>query len=366
MRIALISCGRSDYSIYLPLIKKLEADPDIELEIIAFGTHVSNFYGHTVDFFKKDGWVVSEEIESLVLGDSPDSISTSMGLTMIKFSNLWARRKYDCIVALGDRFEMFSAVAASVPFNIPVAHLHGGETTLGAIDDKFRHCITSMSTLHFVTTEDHRQRVSQLLNSNSKIFNVGAPALDNLRELELMTKEEFYSVFGIDLNKPTILITFHPETVHLERNIEYTDELIGALEDIRGYQLLITMPNADTMGTMIREKLNTFINRNDFAFGVEILGAKGYYSCMEYCSMLLGNTSSGIIEAASFAKYVVNIGDRQKGRSHGPNVIHSRIKKHEILDKISTVETLPKLDRNNIYGNGTATEKIVRLIKENL
>ena len=366
MKIALISCGRSDYSIYLPLIKKLDADSEIDLEIIAFGTHVSNFYGHTVDLFRNDGFEVSEQIESLVLGDSPDSIATSMGLTMIKFSNLWQSKNYDCIIVLGDRFEMFSAIAASVPFNIPVAHLHGGETTLGAIDDKFRHCITTMSTLHFVTTEDHADRVVQLINSDSNIFNVGAPALDNLKDLDLMSIEEFNSVFGIDLNNPTILITFHPETVNLEKNIEYTDELIKTMESISGYQLLITMPNADTMGTIIREKLNAFIDKTEYAFGVEILGARGYYSCMEFCSMLIGNTSSGIIEAASFAKYVINVGDRQKGRSHGPNVIHSGISQEEILGNISKIESLPKLDRNNIYGDGNATQKIVQLLKEKL
>lgn len=366
MKVALISCGRSDYSIYLPLLKKLDADSEINMDIIAFGTHVSNFYGHTVDMFKKDGFHVAEEIESLVLGDSPDSIATAMGLTMIKFSRLWEKNNYDCIVVLGDRFEMFSAIAASVPFNIPVAHLHGGETTLGAIDDKFRHCITSMSTLHFVTTQDHADRVAQIMNSDKNIFNVGAPALDNLKDIELMSKEEFLSTFGVDLNKPTILTTFHPETVNLAKNIEYTDELVETFKSIEGYQLLITMPNADTMGTMVRDKLNAFIDDCDYATGVEILGARGYYSCMEYCSMLLGNTSSGIIEAASFGKYVINIGDRQKGRSFGENVIHSGIVKSELLQHIQQISSKPQLDRKNIYGDGTATEKIVQIMKEKL
>ena len=172
MKLALISCGRSDYSIYLPLIKKLKADSFFDLNIIAFGTHISQFYDRTVEMFYKDGFDVSYELESLVLGDSSEAISTAMGLTTIKFSSIWAHEDYDMIIVLGDRYEMFSAIAASIPFNIPIAHLHGGETTEGAFDDMFRHSITIMSKLHFVTTPGHAKRVEQIINKKENIFHL--------------------------------------------------------------------------------------------------------------------------------------------------------------------------------------------------
>ena len=170
MRIALLSCGRSDFSIYYPLIKHLHEDPFFQLNIIAFGTHVSTFHGHTVDSFFEHGFPVAYQVESLVLGDSAEAIATAMGTTIIKFSSIWSRKEHDLIIVLGDRYEMFSAITASVPFNIPVAHLYGGETTLGAIDDKFRHAITIMSTYHFTSTEEHKQRVAQILGHNKVLL----------------------------------------------------------------------------------------------------------------------------------------------------------------------------------------------------
>lgn len=364
LKIAVLSCGRSDFSIYLPLLKKLKADSFIDLNIIAFGTHVSEFYGNTVKSFYKYGFDVEYELESIVLGDSPESISSSMGLTTTKFSSIWAKDKYDLIVVLGDRYEMFSAISASVPFNIPVAHLHGGETTKGAIDDKFRHCITSMSELHFVTTNNHAERVKQILGEDRHIHNVGAPALDNLHEVEYQTKREFNEQWDIDLDQSTVLVTFHPETVALEKNLEYVSELCQAMDQI-DKQFVITLPNNDTLGTEVRAKIIAFSQKDPQKYHVvEALGTVSYYTCMKYCEYLLGNSSSGIIEAASFSKYVINIGDRQKGRDSGENIFHIPAQKDEILDTAKKIEELDTFDGSNIYGNGTATRKIVAIIKQ--
>jgi GDP/UDP-N,N'-diacetylbacillosamine 2-epimerase (hydrolysing) len=364
MKIALISCGRSDYSIYLPLMKKFRDDSYFNLDVIAFGTHVSRFYDKTVNQFYNDGFHVAHEVESLILGDSPEAIGTAMGLTTLKFSAIWAKENYDIIVVLGDRFEMFSAIAASVPFNIPVAHLHGGETTLGAIDDKFRHCITSMSTYHFVTTENHKKRVIDIIGSSKNVFSVGAPALDNLHDLNLLSKEEFYKTWDIDMSVPTVLTTFHPETVALDKNEAYIKELIKVIDQI-DKQFVITLPNNDTMATMIREYIIDFAKDNPQKCKVvEVLGAVGYYSCMKHADFLLGNTSSGIIEAASFAKYVINVGDRQKGRDAGRNVIHVPVDADQILKAVMEVEKLPTLNGENIYGNGTATSQIIQILKK--
>lgn len=364
MKIALISCGRSDYSIYLPLMKKLTSDKYFDLDVIAFGTHVSRFYNRTVDKFYEDGFNVTYEIESIVLGDSSEAISSSMGLTMIKFSSIWAKEDYDLIMVLGDRYEMFSAIASSVPFNIPVVHLHGGETTLGAIDDKFRHCITSMSEIHFASTDKHKARIIEIIGTEENVYNVGAPALDNLNDIALLSKEDFKKEWDIDLSRPTVLTTFHPETVALEKNESYVKELIRAIDHI-DKQFVITLPNNDTMGTMIRQYLTEYAQSHpDKCHLVEVLGTVGYYSCMKHCDYLLGNTSSGIIEAASFNKYVINLGDRQKGRDSGGNVFHVKVDHKAILDAAEKIENMSAFEENNIYGDGTATGKIIKALKQ--
>lgn len=364
MKLALISCGRSDYSIYLPLIKRIKEDPFFHLNIIAFGTHLSQFYGNTVEMFYRDGLKVAYELESLVLGDSPEAISTAMGLTTIKFSSIWSLEKFDMIIVLGDRYEMFAAISASIPFNIPVAHIHGGETTEGAFDDIFRHSITSMSKLHFVTTENHAKRVEQIINKKENIFLVGAPALDNFSNLKLLTVKEFKEIWNIDLSKPTVLVTFHPETIESTNNIKHVRELCKAMA-ILEKQFVITMPNNDTMGTKVRSEIMNFVGDNKDKFKIiESFGTLGYYSCMKECEFLLGNTSSGIIEAASFKKYVINIGERQKGRDSGPNVIHCALKCNSILEAVNQISKRPNYNGKNIYGDGTATSKIIFNIKE--
>ena len=364
MKLALISCGRSDYSIYLPLMKKLREDSFFDLEVIAFGTHVSRFYDLTVKRFYEDGLKVAYEIESLILGDSPESVSTGMGVTITKFSSVWARENYDAIIVLGDRFEMFAAIAASIPFNIPAIHLHGGETTLGAIDDKFRHCITSMSTVHFTTTESNKKRVEQILGHGKYVYNFGAPALDNLKELSFLSKEEFKEEWGIDLNIPTVLVTYHPETIGTEDNISIVKELCKAMSQM-DMQFVITMPNNDTMGTAVRSEILDFASKSPEKYKtVEVLGTVGYYSCITHCSFMLGNTSSGIIEAASFNKYVIDIGDRQKGRERGKNVFNLPAKADIILKQAEEIMALPPYTEGNIYGDGTASSKMASAIKE--
>jgi GDP/UDP-N,N'-diacetylbacillosamine 2-epimerase (hydrolysing) len=364
MKIALISCGRSDYSIYLPLMKKLKADSFFELNIIAFGTHVSQFYNRTVDMFYKDDFNVAYEIESLVLGDSPEAISSAMGLTIVKFSSIWSREDYDIILVLGDRYEMFSAISASVPFGTPVAHLHGGEKTEGAFDDMFRHSISTMSKLHFVSTPGHAKRVAQIIGKNKHIYHVGAPALDNLHELKLLSIQEFRKAWDIDLSKPTVLVTYHPETIASNKNVQYVRQLCKAM-DALDKQFVITMPNNDTMGTVIRKELLSFVGDNTEKYKiVEVLGSVGYYSCMQHCNFLLGNTSSGIVEAASFGKYVINIGDRQKGREAGANVIHVNSEANAIIDTANKIESMLPFSDGNIYGNGDTTQKVLAILKD--
>jgi GDP/UDP-N,N'-diacetylbacillosamine 2-epimerase (hydrolysing) len=362
MKITVLTSSRADYGIYLPLLKKLKADSVFQLEILAFGTHLSPKFGSTVDQIISDGFEVTYRIETLPGGDRPEDIASAMGATIEKFAHHWAKHQTDLILCLGDRYEMFSAVSASVPFGIKIAHLHGGETTAGAIDEAFRHSITAMASLHFVSTEKHALRVAQIKGSNNDVYNVGALSLDNLSEVSLYNVKEFKEKFGITLNNP-ILVTFHPETVNYNKNEDYIGQLLNALDKVKD-QLLITMPNADTMGGLIRQKLTKFAEGKPNVNLVESLGTKGYFSALANCSMVVGNSSSGIIEAASFGKYVLNLGKRQEGRDTGKNVFHCDIEEEVILKAIDTTKTLPFPGKKNIYGDGGAAKQIVEILKQ--
>ncbi|HEY8928042.1 MAG TPA: UDP-N-acetylglucosamine 2-epimerase [Mucilaginibacter sp.] len=366
MRIGVLTSSRADFGIYLPLLKRLKADDAFALEIIAFGTHLSPYHGYTIDQIEAAGFEVKYKIESMLQADSSAAIATAMGLTTIKFADFWRDHTddFDLVFCLGDRYEMFSAVMAGVPFQIPFAHLHGGETTLGAIDNVFRHSIALAAKYHFTATEDAAERVKQLTDGNYNVHYVGALSLDNLKDIELLSIEEFKQQWGIDLSKKTILTTFHPETVDYESNERYAGELVKTIQSLNGYQVLITMPNADTAGSIIRKALTVAFKNSDRVFLVENLGPKGYFSAMKHCTFLLGNTSSGIIEAASFGKYVINLGDRQKGRSAGSNVIHTSINANEIINAVHGVESSDAIGNRNIYFNGGATERIIAVLKE--
>lgn len=366
IKIGVLTSSRADFGIYLPLLKKLKADKDFELSIIAFGTHLSPYHGHTIDQIEAAGFEVKYKVENMLLTDSSSAIATAMGLTTIKFAGFWSEyaNEFDLVFCLGDRYEMFSAIMAGVPFQVPFAHLHGGETTLGAIDNVFRHSITLASEYHFVSTPDAALRVKQITDSDKHIYYIGALSLDNLSDMDLLTIDEFKQQWAVDLSKKTILTTFHPETVDYKHNQYYADELVKTLKSLSSYQVLITMPNADTAGSIIRKVLADNFSNSDRVFLVENLGAKGYFTAMKYCAFLLGNTSSGIIEAASFGKYVINLGDRQKGRSAGNNVIHTPISVDSIIKAVSRIENSVSLANENIYFNNGAAVQIIKILKQ--
>jgi GDP/UDP-N,N'-diacetylbacillosamine 2-epimerase (hydrolysing) len=363
LKIALLTSSRADYGIYFPLIKQLVKEQEFELDIIAFGTHNSLFYGETVKQIEADGFVVKHIVQTMILGEGPESVTDSMGLTFLKFSKIWAIEKYKLCIVLGDRYEMFAAAYSTIAFNIPIAHISGGEQTIGAIDNSFRDALTVLSQYHFTSTELYAKRVSQIKGTEENIYNVGALSIDNMRRLKLLTKEEFNTQFNIDLNQPSILITFHPETVSYLKNEYYVQELISALEEVKNYKIIITMPNADTMGGIIRNHLTRFIERTPNSVGVESFGMIGYLSCMKYASFMLGNSSSGFVEASFFPKYVVNLGDRQTGRILTGNIFNCKIEKLEILKAISAFENFDVGKPVDIYGDGTAANKIVAILK---
>jgi GDP/UDP-N,N'-diacetylbacillosamine 2-epimerase (hydrolysing) len=364
--ITVLTSSRADYSIYRPLLKVLQEHPEIKLQIIAFGTHTSNDFGYTIDAIKADGFQVELHLPYILDGTSPFSIAQSIAKTVEQFSVIWEKINTDLIICLGDRYEMFSAVTASVPFSIPVAHIHGGETTLGAIDNIFRHSLTHMSRLHFTCTEEYRERVIALTGSRNYVFNTGALSIDNLQSLNLLSITEFRKQFGVDLGNPTLLTTFHPETVSFNRNEEYGKILADSLDELSDqFQVLITMPNADTMGNVIRNALQGLVARNkEKIFAFENLGTIGYLSAMKHCAMLVGNTSSGFIEASYFPKWVVNLGIRQEGRLLTENIKTIAIEQSEIINTVKSLIQMKVPSLMQPYGKGSAAIEITKHVLE--
>lgn len=365
MKVGILTSSRADFGIYLPLLNGLKKDPYFYLEIIAFGTHLSRNHGYTIDEIINCGFDVQHKIESPTDSDTPQKLASSVAQTTELFSAFWARNKFDTIFTLGDRYEMFAAVSAASPFNLNIVHIHAGETTLGAIDNAYRHSISLFSKQLFVTTDAYKKRAEQIVEDHIPIHNVGALSIDNLSKVNFLSRDEFKGKFDIDLNKPTILSTFHPETVSFEKNEDYISELLMSFKDLQdNYQIIVTMPNTDTKGQMIRDKINEYKQINPQLITVESFGMLGYLSCMKYSSFLLGNTSSGFVEAAYFPKYVINLGNRQKGRIETKNVLTIPIKKDAILKTVKMVENLPELDPINIYGKGDTASKIIAILKD--
>ncbi|MEJ6981624.1 UDP-N-acetylglucosamine 2-epimerase [Pedobacter sp. P351] len=366
MKIGVLTSSRADFSIYLPLLKELQKDAFFDLEIIAFGTHLSHFHGYTIRQIEEEGFTVNYTIESMLVSDSKEGIATAMSLTMMKFSTFWKEhyKNFDLVFCLGDRYEMFAAVMASVPFQVKFAHLHGGEKTLGAIDNVFRHALSHASMIHFTSTEQYKRRIEEMIDEPNHIYHVGALSLDNLLTIRLLSIEEFKAKWGIDLTVPTVLTTFHPETINVDLNIKYAEELsYSIIEASKKYQFIITMPNVDTSGNSIREIFKERFSGLKNVFLIENLGTQSYFTVMKHSNFLLGNTSSGIIEAASFGKYVINLGERQHGRACGNNVIQTDITSGAIDVSIAAIENTPEYLGGNIYYKAGATDAIINILK---
>ena len=364
MKVGVLTSSRADYGIYQPLLKMLEDDSFFEMEVIAFGAHLLERFGHTVDYIYKDGFRVVTVPDTMSNGDFPADIVKSMAATMNVFSDFFNNNHYHLLFALGDRYEIFGAVAATAPFNITVAHIHGGETTLGAIDNSFRHSITCFSKYHFTSHEIYRTRVSEITGEYDHVYNVGALSIDNLKQLRLLSVHEFKELYNIDLNKPTILFTFHPETVNYEKNKTYISEILNALKILKHYQIIATMPNADTMGILIRNELIKAKSQIKNMITVESFGSLGYLSAMKHCSFMLGNTSSGFVEASYFSKPVLNLGARQKGRIITSNIYSVPILTDEIIRSVKSIEKADSIRQKPIYGSGNAASTIIKIIKE--
>lgn len=364
--IGVVTVARSDYGIYRPILKKIQADPELKLHLIVTGMHLSPEFGMTVNEIEEDGFPAGDRFEMLLSSDTPESIAKSIGLGVISFSQSFRRRSPDILMVLGDRFEMMAAVVAALPFNMPIAHVHGGEATEGLIDEAVRHSITKMSHLHFVSTQEYANRVIQMGEEPWRVTVSGAPALDNLRDLDPLVTEELVSIIGLPVDPPPLLVTFHPVTLEYENTQKHIIELLKALSQLN-LPVVFTYPNSDTFGRKIINAIEEYLREHSNCVAVENLGTRAYFSLMKSALAMVGNSSSGIIEAASFGLPVVDIGPRQQGRVRARNVIHCPHDTDSIVNSVKrAIEPDFKKSLKGIknpYGDGTAAEKIVPIIK---
>lgn len=367
MKIGVLTSSRADYGIYLPLLQIIKEDSFFELEIIAFGTHLSRSHGYTLTDIEKDGYQTIHTISSLISNDDAESISTSYGITVMKFADFWKNHRYDLVFCLGDRFEMSAAVQAGIPFGVTFAHFHGGETTLGAIDNVYRHQISLASKFHFTATEFFSDKLTNIMGSSDGVFTVGSLSLNDMKTFTPIEKGTFYDTFSIP-DEEFALVTFHPETMAAQENIIFAQAMKHALATIsKDLFVVMTMPNADTQGSIYREAIMELKNeKGSRILLIENFGKANYFSAMYYCKLLIGNTSSGIVEAASFGKYVVNVGDRQKGRAQSNNIINCPFVALDIFQATNKAIKSDKYFGSNVYFQDDVAQNIFRILKESI
>lgn len=363
--IGVVTVARSDSGVYLPVLSAIQRSADLELKLIVAGMHLAPEFGETWRDLEAAGFPIAERIECTTSSDTAEGVAKSMGLGMISFGQLFGRWRPDVLMVLGDRFEMLAAAAAALPFAMPVAHLHGGETSEGAIDEAIRHAITKMSHLHFVATRDYYDRVVQLGEEPWRVALTGAPGLDGIRQIEPLSRQDLERKIGMSLDAPTLLVTLHPVTLEPADTDRHVTELLGALEDL-AMQVVFTYPNADAGGRFIIAAIEAFVARNSWARAVVNFGQAGYFAMLRHAAAMVGNSSSGIIESPSFELPVVNVGNRQRGRVRSFNVVDVDYERKAIADAVRRALT-PDFRRQlagmkNPYGDGTAADKIVSIL----
>ena len=363
--IAAVTGARSDYGLLVPVLRGIAADPTLRLKLFVTGMHLSPDFGLTVRDVERD-FEITERVEMLVASDTPEAISKSVGLGVIGFAQTYARHRPDILLVLGDRFETLAAVTAALPFTIPVAHIAGGEATEGAIDDAIRHAITKMSHLHFVALEEYRRRVIQMGEEPWRVTVSGEPGLDNISATPALPIAEIEARIGMSLEPPPLLITFHPATLEPGNAEVQIAELLAALDTVE-MAMVFTAPNADAEGRVIGARIQDFVRLHPNSRLVTNLGTAAYLSMMRHSAAMVGNSSSGIVEAASFELPVVNLGSRQRGRVCGKNVIHAEMKADTIVRAIRSALSPVFRERIrglvNPYGDGKAAPRIVEVLK---
>lgn len=369
--ICVVTGSRAEYGLFNPLLEGIKKTPSFQLQIIVTGMHLSSVYGSTYQEILRDGFKINEKVKIPLTDDTPEGVTRSLGMGVIGFAPAFKRLKPDLVILSGDRFETYSAAIAAFVARIPIAHLHGGELTEGAVDDAFRHSITKMSFLHFTSTRVYRRRVIQLGEDPGRVFNVGALGIENIMRTKLLSKEALEKELGFDLNGKVALVTFHPVTLEHNTSKQQLDQILSALDSFKDLKVVFTKPNSDMNGKIIIKLIDEYVkSKKGRAVSFTSLGRLKYLSLMKYVDVMLGNSSSGIIEMPSFGKPTVNVGDRQKGRIAAKSVIQCA-PKQECVKKALKKAFSQKFNRDcakikNPYDGGLASKKIIVILKKEL
>ena len=365
-KIAVVTGTRAEYGLLYWILRKIQEDSDLGLQLVVSGMHLSPEFGLTVREIETDGFPISEKVEMLLSSDTEVGLSTSMGLGIMGFASAFSRLRPDILVLLGDRFEVLAAATAAVVARIPIAHIHGGESSEGAIDEAFRHAVTKMSHIHFPAADLYARRIRQMGEDPGKIFTYGAPGLDHICLTPLAERKELEKELRIDLTKGLAVVTYHPVTLEFSTARQHMANLLAAVRG-RDLTLVFTYANADTGGRVINQMIEEFVANEPQAHAFPSLGQRRYLGLLRIADVMVGNSSSGITEAPSFKLPVVNIGDRQRGRMRAANVIDCGIEQHEIaqaLDQALRKDFKERLSHLvNPYGSGQASARIVAVLK---
>lgn len=371
-KICVMTGTRAEYGLLKPLLEQINKDKELELQLLVTGMHLSPEFGMTYKQIEADGFLISEKVEVLLSSDTPNGICKSMGLGMMDYGQAYSRLKPDMVVILGDRFEAFSAASSALVHNIPIAHIHGGELTEGAIDDAFRHAISKMSYLHFTSQEVYRQRVIQLGEHPNRVYNVGALGVENIKNMSLLSKDELEKVIDFNMDGNVALVTFHPTTLEKASAKQQFQALLDALHEVKDIRCIFTKANADAEGRVINEMIDQYVEANPLDNRAFVsMGQLRYLSAMKYSKMVVGNSSSGIIEAPAFGVPTLNIGDRQKGRVRAETVLDCAVNKEDIkaslLQLLNTDYSIKMMQAEGEKKAEVATsELIIKYIKQHL
>ena len=367
-RIAILTATRAEYGLLAPVIKKLDMEPEIDVRVVVTGMHLCGEFGMTVNEIRQDGVHIDREIDIRIYSDTPAGISKTMSRALAGFADYFAENKPDALMVLGDRYETLAVCIAAMNERIPIIHLHGGEATLGAVDEAIRNAITKMSYLHFTATEEYRKRVIRMGEAPDRVFMSGAVGVENALGVERMSKGELEQSLGCELGDSFAVLTFHPVTLENNTAQNQIDELIKAMEKYPDITFLCTKANADVDGKIINESLRQCADTHRNVLLYDSLGVRRYLSALSYAEFVIGNSSSGIIEVPSFGIPTINIGDRQKGRIQAESVINCEPLFEDIADAIEKARSLQFRNHirniSNPYGDGKASDVIVDVTKD--
>jgi UDP-hydrolysing UDP-N-acetyl-D-glucosamine 2-epimerase len=368
-KVCVVTGSRAEYGLLYWLLREIQAEPSLQLQLVVTGMHLAPQFGMTVQQIKADGFVPDAKVDMQLSGDTPKALTKSIGAGLIGFADAFDKLQPDIVVVLGDRFEIFAAAQAAMVARIPIAHIHGGELTEGSIDEAIRHAITKMSHLHFVSAEPYRRRVIQLGEDPDRVWNVGAPGLDTIRKLKILDRTELSRRLDFDLTKPFFLVTYHPVTLAAESVEEGAEALFAALEEFIDHNVIVTGVNADTGHEGIRRRIAGFAAAHPGRVLVRVsLGQRFYLSALAHADAVIGNSSSELIEAPALKIPAVNIGDRQRGRLRSPGVIDVEADRTAIAAAISKAVSREFREvaqsSASIFGDGHASEQIVRILRD--